>query len=132
MLRKILIYQPPGQEETVSDFIWGLEPKIREKLLWQLVHLSRAHPCELREPHFKHFSIERYRDFYELREKSKVLIRIIFILRPGGDAVLLHGFFKRQKRDTNQALEQALRILADLREHPEYAVEYSMKKEVHQ
>lgn len=28
-----------------------------------------------------------------------------------------------------QALEQSIRILADLREHPEYAVEFKIKEE---
>ena len=43
--------------------------------------------------------------------------------------LLLHGFIKRQKRDTMQALEQAIRILDALREHPERAVEYKIKEE---
>ena len=46
-----------------------------------------------------------------------------------GDILLLHGFIKRQKRDTMQALEQAIRILDALREHPERAVEYKIKEE---
>ena len=36
---------------------------------------------------------------------------------------------KRQKRDTMQALEQSIRILDALREHPEHAVEYKIKEE---
>ena len=41
----------------------------------------------------------------------------------------MHGFVKRQKRDTMQALEQSIRILDALREHPERAVEYKIKEE---
>ena len=70
-----------------------------------------------------------YRDLWELRVKSKVLIRIIFCTLPNGDVLLLHGFVKRQKRDTMQALEQSIRILDALREHPERAVEYKIKEE---
>lgn len=36
---------------------------------------------------------------------------------------------KKQSRDTMRALEQSLRILLALQEHPEYAVEYIIKEE---
>lgn len=65
----------------------------------------------------------------ELREKGKVLVRVIFTIQDSGEVMLLHAFIKRQKRDTMQALEQSIRILADLREHPEYAVEFKIKEE---
>lgn len=128
-MRELYTYQPPGQLGTVLMFLHQLEPKLREKLLWQFFRLSCSQRCELCEPHFKHFTLERYKDLYELRIKNKMLIRIIFTLRPNGDAILLHAFSKKQNRDTNQALEQALRMLADLREHPEYAVKINLKKE---
>ena len=66
---------------------------------------------------------------YELREKGKVLVRVIFTIQDSGEVMLLQAFIKRQKRDTMQALEQSIRILADLREHPEYAVEFKIKEE---
>lgn len=71
----------------------------------------------------------KYRKLCELRVKSKVLIRIIFYPCPNGDSLLLYAFIKRQKRDTMQALEQSLRILDALREHPERAVEYKVREE---
>ena len=61
--------------------------------------------------------------------KSKIPILIIFCTRPNAVVLLLHGFVKRQKRDTMQALEQSIRILDALREHPERAVEYKIKEE---
>ena len=114
-MKGILIYQPTSKSAPLADFIDGLDPRLREKILLRL--------------HFKRFSIERYRDLWELRVKSKVLIRIIFCMLPNGDVLLLHGFVKRQKRDTMQALEQSIRILDALREHPERAVEYKIKEE---
>lgn len=89
----------------------------------------RTPPSALREPHYKHFVIEKYRDLYELRERGKLIVRVIFAFRPDGQILLLHGFVKRQSRDTLRALEQSLRALADLREHPEAAVEYKIKEE---
>ena len=85
--------------------------------------MSLPQKPEMKEPHFKRFSLERYRKLCELRVKSKVLIRI------DGDSLLLYAFIKRQKRDTMQALEQSLRILDALREHPERAVEYKVREE---
>ena len=128
-MENIKVYQPPGQTAQVTDFIEGMAPKLRDKLVRQLFYLSRTPLSELKEPHYKHFSIEKYRDFYELREKSRIVIRIIFTMRPHGEVLLLHAFQKRQSRDTMQALERSLKLLSLLREHPEYAVEYKVKEE---
>ena len=128
-MKGILIYQPTSKSAPLADFIDGLDPRLREKILLRLYFLTQLEKPEMKEPHFKRFSIERYRDLWELRVKSKVLIRIIFCTLPNGDVLLLHGFVKRQKRDTMQALEQSIRILDALREHPERAVGYKIKEE---
>ena len=125
----IKVYKPPGMDSQVEMFIESLEPKLRDKLVWQIFRLSRTPPAGLKEPHYKHFSIEKYRDFYELREKSRVVIRIIFTMWPNGEVLLLHAFQKRQSRDTMQALERSLKLLSLLWEHPEYAVEYTIEEE---
>ena len=123
------MYQPPSYVSQVETFIESLEPKLREKLVWQIFRLSRTPPAGLKEPHYKHFSIEKYRDFYELREKNRIVIRIIFTVQSNGEILLLYAFQKRQSRDTMQALERSLKLLSLLREHPEYAVEYKVKEE---
>lgn len=128
-MKGILVYQPPDKPAQLPEFIDSLDPRLREKIIMQLYQLSKPHKPELREPHFKRFSLERYRDLCELRVKSKMLVRIIFYFCPNGQVLLLHGFIKRQKRDMMQALEQAIRILDALREHPERAVEYKIKEE---
>lgn len=109
-MKGILVYQPPDKPAQLPEFIDSLDPRLREKIIMQLYQLSKPHKPELREPHFKRFSLERYRDLCELRVKSKMLVRIIFYFCPNGQVLLLHGFIKRQKRDTMQALEQAIRI----------------------
>ena len=124
-MKGILVYQPPDKPAQLPEFIDSLDPRLREKIIMQLYQLSKPH-----KPDFKRFSLERYRDLCELRVKSKMLVRIIFCFYPNGQVLLLHGFIKRQKRDTMQALEQAIRILDALREHPERAVEYKIKEEM--
>jgi mRNA-degrading endonuclease RelE of RelBE toxin-antitoxin system len=128
-MKDVLVYQPPGDCAQVSLFIEGLEPKLREKLLRQIIPLPRMPPSILREPHYKHFTLERYRAFYEVRAKNGIAVRIIFSILPEGKILLLYGFSKRQSRDTMRALEQSMGILAAFREHPEHAVEYKIKEE---
>ena len=126
----IKVYQPPGEVSQVEAFIEDLHPRLREKLLWQIFRLSRTPPAGLKEPHYKHFSIEKYRGLYELREKNRIVIRIIFTVLPSGEVLLLYAFQKRQSRDTMRALEQSLKLLSLLRDHPERAVEYKVKEEI--
>ena len=128
-MKDVLVYQPPGDCAQVSLFIEGLEPKLREKLLRQIIPLPRMPPSILREPHYKHFTLERYRAFYEVRAKNGIAVRIIFSILPEGKILLLYGFSKRQSRDTMRALEQSMGILAAFREHPEHAVEYIIEEE---
>jgi len=128
-LKEIRVYRPLERASPVETFLDGLDSKLREKLIRQIILLAHTSLTELKEPHYKHFSLERYRSFFELREKGKVLVRVIFTYPPGGGILLLYAFVKRQKRDTMQALEQSLKILAELRDHPEYAVEFKIREE---
>ena len=127
-MKDVFVYQPPGGSAQVALFIAGLDTKLREKLLRQIIPLPRMPPSILREPHYKHFTLERYRSLYEVRAKGRVAVRITFTILPGGRILLLCGFVKKQSRDTTRALEQSLRILLALQEHPEYAVEYIIKE----
>ena len=122
-MRGIKMYQPNEEDAPVALFLSSLDPKLTRKILLQILRLASLHPSEMREPHIKHFVLERYSALYELREKSKILIRIIFTIS-NGDIVLLTPFIKRRKRDSEKALEQAVRILADIQAHPECVVEF--------
>lgn len=128
-MKGISIYQLPGKPVQTVSFIESLEPKLREKLLRQIIPLPRMPPSILREPHYKHFTLERYRSLYEVRAKGGIAVRVIFTILPEGRILLLCGFVKKQSRDTMRALEQSLRILSELRDHPECAVEYKVKEE---
>lgn len=112
-MRAIKVYCPPGVEPPLYAFIDALDGKLKAKLLWQIFRLRNLPACELKEPHFKHFSLERYSQMYELREKGKVLIRIVFTVQ-NEDVILLTSFIKRQPRDTKKALDQSLYILLHL------------------
>ncbi len=126
-MRVIKVYRPPGKEGSPFEiFLTQQDPKLRRKLQWTLFRLAQAEVCELKEPHFKHFALERYSPFYEMREKHKILVRVVFTISDE-DILLLTPFIKKESRDTMRALEQSLRMLADIREHPEYAANYRFR-----
>lgn len=81
----------------------------------------------MREPYVKHFCIERYQALYELRAKSKNLVRIIFTLTDDGDILFLTPFIKRHKRNTMQALDRSLDCLTHIRDGSCSTQELSIK-----
>ena len=127
-MRAIKVYQLPSQAPSLEQFLFTLEPKLQRKLQRQFQLLASTDPCNLKEPHYKHFVLEKYSQFYELREKNKVLVRIIFVIC-GEDYLLLTPFIKRQPRDTMRALEASLGILAEIRADPSLAVNMNLLKE---
>ena len=128
-MRNVKIYHPPGRDAPMETFMNSLNEKLRRKLCRQLLLLANTPLCDLKEPHYKHFALERYNRFYELREKNKILVRVIFTIC-GEDIILLVPFVKRQPRDTMRALEASRSMLAAIREHPEYAVLFDCGKAI--
>lgn len=127
-MRTVKIYRPPGETASMTKFLATLDQKLQKKLYRQFCIMARSSQSDLKEPHYKHFVLEKYNQFYELREKSKILVRIIFVISDE-DILLLTPFIKRQPRDTMRALEASLRMLAEIREHPDYAVNIKLCEE---
>ena len=127
-MKVIKVYQPPGKLSPFETFLAQQDTKFRQKIRWTLFRLSQMERSELKEPHFKHFALERYSEFYEMREKNKILVRVVFTFC-GEDILLLAPFIKKESRDTMRALEQSISMLADVREHPDYAANYDFKEE---
>jgi len=112
-VKKIYLYTSPDGEIPFMDFLDSLDAKQRKKLEYALKCIALS-TGKLSEPQVKHFSIERYRQLYELREKAQILIRIVFTFNDKGNVILLYPFIKRHKRNTNQALEASLKLLAEI------------------
>ena len=127
-MRVIKVYRPPGKEALFEKFLAQQDPKLRSKIRWTLFRLAQMEHSELKEPHFKHFALERYSNLYEMREKNKILVRVVFTFCDG-DILLLTPFVKRESRDTMRALEQSISMLADVRRNPDYAVNYDFMEE---
>lgn len=113
---KLLTAAPADGAPPLLDFFDDLEEKQRQKLLSLFSMLLQAPAAVMREPYVKHFRIERYQALYELRAKSKNLVRIIFTLTESGDVLFLTPFVKRHKRNTMQALDRSLDYLAHIKD----------------
>lgn len=127
--RKIYLYKAPDGEIPFLKFLSVTDEKMRSKLLYALKCLI-LFPERMTEPYVKHFSIERYKDLYELRERIRILVRIIFTLDKDGNIIILHPFVKRHDRNTMQALESSLRMLGQINSHAASLTEYRWKGDV--
>lgn len=124
-VRKIYYFKPEGKTAPFLGFMDSLDSKARQKIIYALQCMAIS-PGKLSEPQVKHFSIERYKRLYELREKSRVLVRIIFIPDAAGNIILLHPFLKQHKRNTYQALETSLGMLEQIHQNKDSLREYSL------
>lgn len=122
-MKKIYLYKSPDGGAPFLEFMAALDEKARKKMEFALKSMAISQG-RLTEPQVKHFSIERYRQLYEVREKARILIRVIFALDGDGNVILLHPFIKRHKRNTNQALEISLAMLEKIKQTPNVLLEY--------
>ena len=107
-MSKLMIAMPSDKTPPLYDFFNDeLNEKQRQKLLSLFALMLQAPVSVMREPYVKHFTLERYSSLYELRAKSKTLVRIIFTMTP---------FVKQHRRDTMQALESSLSLLDRMRD----------------
>ena len=114
MLRKIYVFCNEYGIYPVMELINSAGKKFVNKFEFLLKYIQSEKEC-LYEPYVKHFSVEKYQLLYELRLRNNgTMIRVIFYLSEKSEVVLLHAFFKKEKRDTVKALEAALKILNSL------------------
>lgn len=105
--RKIFEIVYPEDCRPVSAFLLGLDRKAMKKIDVQLKTLQRK-DCPLMPPMVKAFQQERHKGLFELRTRiNKRMTRIIFCFDAEDNVILLHGFVKKQERETVPALETA-------------------------
>ena len=123
------MYKNEGAKGQVDTFIKASNIKIRKKFDFILRYIADERN-QFKEPYVKHFSIEKYKRLYELRLKAAgTMVRIIFY-NIDENVILLNAFIKRDKRDTEQALEHALKLIEHLDRVAETPVDYLMEVEV--
>ena len=123
------MYKNDGAKGQVDSFIKTSNIKIRKKFDFILRYIADERN-QFKEPYVKHFSIEKYKRLYELRLKAAgTMVRIIFY-NIDENVILLNAFIKRDKRDTEQALEHALKLIEHLDRVAETPVDYLTEVEV--
>lgn len=128
-MRKIYIYKNEGARGQVDTFIKTSNIKIKKKFDFILKYIADE-KNQFKEPYVKHFSIEKYKRLYELRLKAAgTMVRIIFY-NIDDNIILLNAFIKRDKRDTEQALEHALKLIEHLDRVAETPVDYLSEVEI--
>ena len=122
-MRKIYVYRNDTGEIPVLRFVESTHKKIRSKFdfMLQFVKDERNMLCE---PYVKHFSIDKYKMLYELRIRANgTMVRVIYY-KAEENIILLHAFFKKSRRDTENALEYALKILNSFDDSALYPTEH--------
>ncbi len=108
-LRKVFMYCTEDKRVPIKEFLSAANKKVQKKFDFMLKYIKTEDV--LCEPHVKHFSIEKYKMLYELRLKAAgSMVRIIYFVA-GENIILLHAFYKRDRKDTEHALEYALKLL---------------------
>lgn len=122
-MRKIYVYRNDSGEVPVLRFIESTHKKIRNKFDFML-HFVKDERNMLCEPYVKHFSIDKYKMLYELRIRANgTMVRVIYY-KAEENIILLHAFFKKSRRDTENALEYALKILNSFDDSALYPTEH--------
>ena len=123
------MYKSDDARGQIDSFIKTSNIKIKKKFDFILRYIADERN-QFKEPYVKHFSIEKYKQLYELRLKaSGTMVRIIFY-NIDENIILLNAFIKRDKRDTEQALEYALKLIAHLDRVAETPVDYLTEVEI--
>lgn len=128
-VRKIYMYKSDDARGQVDTFIKTSNRKIKKKFDFILRYIADE-KNQFKEPYVKHFSIEKYKRLYELRLKAAgMMVRIIFY-NIEENIILLNAFIKRDKRDTEQALDYALKLIERLDRSAETPVDYLSEVDV--
>ena len=123
------MYKSDDVRGQVDTFIKTSNRKIKKKFDFILRYIADE-KNQFKEPYVKHFSIEKYKRLYELRLKAAgTMVRIIFY-NIEENIILLNAFIKRDKRDTEQALDYALKLIERLDRSAETPVDYLSEVDV--
>ena len=121
-MRKIYTYNNCATGQ-VSAFINSSNLKVKKKFDFILKYIADK-KNQFKEPYVKHFTIEKYKRLYELRLKAAgTMVRIIFF-NLDEDGVLLHAFVKKDRRDTEQALEYSLKLIESIEKESDAIYDY--------
>ena len=100
---EVKFYDKADGTKPARDFILGLAPKMRAKML-RIVDFLEVNGSELREPYSKHLDS----GIFELRAQAgSDISRVLYFFIVGRKAILTHGFFKKTRKTPPSEIEKA-------------------------
>ena len=103
-----------AERRRCLNFLKHSDDKVKKKFKYQLSMLVMENKI-LREPHVKHFIIERYRQFYEFRIKvSKKNLCVSYSVRGTIISYFFTLFTSTISATPKKALENALKVYESL------------------
>ena len=112
---KVEFYDKTNGTKPAKDFITGLSPKMRAKML-RVISVLEVNGSELREPYSKHLD----EGIFELRgQVGSDISRVLYFFVIGQKVILTHGFVKKTKKTPISEIEKA----------KNYRTEYLNRKE---
>ena len=91
---KVEFYDKANGIKPAKDFITGLPPKMRAKIL-RVISILEVNGSELREPYSKHLD----EGIFELRgQVGSDISRVLYFFVIGQKVILTHGFVKKPRR----------------------------------
>ena len=111
----VKFYDKSDGTKPAKEFILGLEPKMKAKML-RIIDMLEANGTDLREPYSKHLDD----GIFELRAKVGTDIsRVLYFFVIRRRVVLTHGFIKKTQKTPPVEIERA----------KNYRTEYLSRKE---
>lgn len=106
---EVLFYDKADGSEPAKEFILGLDPKMRAKML-RTVELLAVNGPELREPASKALND----GIFELRAKvGSDISRILYFFIVGRRVILTNGFIKKTQKTPAAELDRAKRYRSE-------------------
>ena len=100
---EVKFYDKADGKKPAKDFIQGLAPKMRAKML-RVVDFLETNGSELRAPYSKHLDS----GIFELRAQiGSDISRVLYFFIVGQKAVLTHGFIKKTQKTPLPEIERA-------------------------
>lgn len=100
---EVEFYENANGEQPVKEFLQGLDPKMRAKMML-MISVLQDNGYELREPYSKHLS----EGIFELRAKvGSDLTRVLYFFYVDRHIILTNGFVKKTQKTPPAEIKKA-------------------------
>lgn len=112
----VIFYETPNGKQPAREFLDGLEPKMRAKML-RTIQMAADNGTDLREPYSKPLED----GIFELRAKvGSDISRTLYFFYTGKQIVLTNGFVKKTQKTPENEKKLAKKYRADFLSREEH------------